>query len=179
MSGPFAEDCKTSPLKTEPMDDIDLGFADPRKNLAMSPDIRPPDNARKLKAWALGPELLEWSERFTPSLLEKGNTALTQIGNALSNIDSQMDMLYGATDDDSKADEMRLTILREKNINMLSSLVKMHATMTSGGVAAMFAALHKPVANTTNNVVNMIHHDTGATYTRRTLGSAEDQVVEI
>ena len=158
--------------------DLDLAFASPKTSPTFALDSKPPDKARALRAWALGPELMEWSEQFTPTILEKSDVAINQIGRAMDRIDSQMDMLEGSDDDASRAEEMRLTILREKNVAMLARMVKIHGTLTAGGVAAMFASLHAP-RTTTNNIVNVTGHDPTVPFPRRTLGSAEDQIVEV
>jgi len=108
----------------------------------------PPLEAKRLYSWALGPRVAEWSERTEPATLSALEMSINQAVRAIGEIDTSLNdlrMLKGEMDlipsDDYKSEEMRLTILREKNANILSSLIKSRSTLNAGGVAVLMAGM--------------------------------------
>ena len=112
-----------------------------------------PSQADRLRAWALGPQLVRFSDKFQPQVLDASLTAIETVESEL--VDCKQALmklrLYGETfnplsgpDDETQAEEFRLLLKLEKLVSMLDKLTGIHAKLTSVSAAALLASMTRP-----------------------------------
>ncbi len=136
-----------------------------------------PDRASALRRFALGPLLSDWSEAFQPEILVNADKAMSLVSSQLSAVieqQSQLEARRGGllfSDDEDKAEEMRLVILAEKLTATLDRLAGMHAKTVAVSAAALLHAM-------TRGSITEERQERDAS-PRRRMASGADQVVEV
>ena len=136
-----------------------------------------PSKPQHLRAFALGPQLHQWSEAFQPELLGTADLALANVQRLMESVSQQRQALSDRrgcclfTTDEDAAEEVRLTQQLERAVTMLDRLGAFHARTTSVSAAALLHAMTRGRLASDSAV-----HERSVT-PRRTLGSASDLVV--
>jgi hypothetical protein len=135
-----------------------------------------PDKPERLRSFALGPQLHTWSDAFQPELLGTATAAMQAVRDLVEAAVERLATLTSTrgcglyTLEEEHAEEMRLTLLLERQVAMLDRLGAFHARTTSVSAAALLHAMTRGrLASDPERI------ERNAT-PRRSLGSASDMV---
>ena len=137
-----------------------------------------PDRPDRLRAFALGPLLLQWSDSFQPDLLDSASQALDSVRALILSASAQLEGLTASkaaglyTAEEIAAEESRLTALLDRQIAMLERLGNFHARATSVSAAAL---LHAMTRGDLSGPAIRQERDVAP---RRSLASASDLLVD-
>lgn len=112
-----------------------------------------PSQADRLRSWALGPQLVHFSDKFQPRILDSSMDAVETVQAELLECKQALMKLrlYGETfnplsgpDHETQSEEFRLLLKLEKLVGMLDKLTGIHAKLTSVSAAALLASMTRP-----------------------------------
>lgn len=102
-------------------------------------------SAQRIRAFALGPQLIQWSNGVEPKLREKFDK-LSALSDSLAEaIASDLNDLPEAfIDPEQRASELnRIAVAHERLTNSLGKMVDIHSKLTAGGAASVWAAMQR------------------------------------
>lgn len=99
----------------------------------------------QIRAFALGPQLIQWSNGVEPKLRERFDK-LSELSDSLAEaIASDLqDLPEAFIDPEQRASELnRIAVAHERLTNSLGKMVDIHSKLTAGGAASVWAAMQR------------------------------------
>lgn len=111
----------------------------------MQHGITTQSNPERIRAFALGPQLIGWSNAVEPKLRDKFDklSALSdQLAEAIAS--DLTDLPEAFIDPEQRASELnRIAVAHERLTNSLGKMVDIHSKLTAGGAASVWAAMQR------------------------------------